>query len=163
MNIHEEKTTDINQITGLHNQAFNGPDEGEIVNNLRKNNNLIISLVCELNGKVVGHIAYSPMFNDQKIIGLGLAPVAVLPDNQKQGIGSELIRQGNRIALSKGYTKIYVLGYPDYYSRFGFEPAKEYNYFCRFDPEGAHFMLMGGQLENEPEKVVVNYCEEFNG
>jgi putative acetyltransferase len=160
--IHEEKATDITQITELHNQAFNGPDEGKIVDNLRKNKKLIISLVCELNGKVVGHIAYSPIFNDKKIIGLGLAPLAVLPDNQKQGIGSELIRQGNRIALSKGYKKIFVLGYPDYYSRFGFKPAKEYNYFSKFDPEGDHFMVIGSQLENEPEKVVVNYCEEFN-
>jgi putative acetyltransferase len=162
MNIHEEKDTDINQITELYNQAFNGPDEGEIVDNLRINKKLIISLVCELDGKVAGHIAYSSIYNDKKIIGLGLAPVAVLPDNQKQGIGSELIRQGNRIALSKGYKKIFVLGYPDYYSRFGFKTAKEYNYFSKFDPEGDHFMVMGSQLENEPEKVVVNYCKEFN-
>ncbi len=162
MNIREEKETNINQITELHNQAFNGPDEGEIVDNLRINKKLIISLVCELNGDIVGHIAYSPMFIDQEIIGLGLAPVAVSPDNQKQGIGSELIRHGNRIALLSGYKKIFVLGYHNYYYRFGFILAKEYNYFSKFDPAGDHFMVKGSQLENEPEKVIVNYCEEFN-
>ena len=163
MNIHEEKDTDINQITEIHNQAFNAPDEGEIVANLRMNKKLIVSLVCELNGKVVGHIAYSPIVIDQKNIGLGLAPLAVLPDNQNQGIGSELIRQGNCVALSKGYKKIFVLGYPDYYSRFGFKLAKEYNYFSKIDPEGDHFMVMGSHLEKQFEKVVVNYCEEFSG
>ena len=163
MRIQEEKKTDIDQITQLHNQAFDGSEEGEIVNNLRKNHNLTISLVCELDGIIIGHIAYSPIYKEQEIIGLGLAPVAVLPNYQNQGIGSKLIRQGNSVALSKGYKKIFVLGSPEYYSRFGFNLAREYNYYSIFDPEGDHFMVMGDQMENEePEKVSVNYCNEFN-
>ena len=162
MIIREESKADIDQIAEILKKAFNSIDEAKIVDSLRINKKLIISLVCELNGVIVGHIAYSPIFIDQEIVGIGLAPVAVLPDNQKQGIGSELIRQGNSIALSKGYEKIFVLGDPDYYFRFGFKLAKEYNYYSKFDPEGNHFMVMGETMENEPEKIVVNYCEEFN-
>ena len=163
MLIRNENESDIEDITNIHKQAFNGPDEGEIVKNLRKNNNLTISLVAEINKKIVGHIAYSPIYNkNEEIIGIGLAPVAVLPSHQKQGVGSELIKQGNNTALSKGYKRIFVLGDPAYYRRFGFEIAKNYNYFSDFDPEGKHFMISGKQLERESEKTFVNYCKEFN-
>jgi putative acetyltransferase len=162
MRIREEKKRDIDQITQLHNEVFNEPDEGNIVDNLRKNNNLTISLVCEIDGRIVGHIAYSPIYKEQEIIGLGLAPVAVLPGYQNQGIGSKLILQGNSTALSKGYKRIFVLGVPDYYSRFGFHMARDYNYFSKFDPQGDHFMIMGDHPKNEAERVSLNYCDEFN-
>lgn len=107
MKIREEKERDINQIAKIHNQAFNGRDEGKIVKKLRKNRNLIISLVCELEDKLVSHIAYSPICNRiNQVIDIGLAPVGVLPGYQRQGIGSELINEGNSIALSKGYGRI---------------------------------------------------------
>ena len=67
MKIREEKERDINQITKIHNQAFNGPIEGQIVRKLRKNKNFIISLVCELEDKLVGHIAYSPIHNRESM------------------------------------------------------------------------------------------------
>ena len=63
MIIREENESDIANITAVHGQAFNGSDEGKIVKNLRKNNNLIISLVAETDGKIIGHIAYSPIYN----------------------------------------------------------------------------------------------------
>jgi predicted N-acetyltransferase YhbS len=65
MKIREETEKDINKITKIHNQAFNGRDEGKIVKKLRSNRNLIISLVCELQGKLGGHIAYIPGSLDQ--------------------------------------------------------------------------------------------------
>jgi putative acetyltransferase len=161
MNVREEKESDILQITNIHDKAFRGHDEGKIVENLRKNGNLKISLVCEMRNKLVGHIAYSPVYSKNKIIGLGLAPVAVLPDFQKQGIGSTLIRRGNKMAVSKGFLKIFVLGDPDYYSRLGFEPAKRYNYFSKFDPEGNHFMILKNHIKPERKKTDVEYGKEF--
>jgi putative acetyltransferase len=158
-----ENQTDIAAITAVHNQAFNGPDEGKIVENLRENQNLIISLVFELDGKIVTHIAYSPIHNkNQQFVGLGLAPVAVLPAYQKQGLGSRLIEIGNEMAFAIGFKKIFVLGEPEYYRRFGFEIAKQYNYFSDFDPEGNHFMVRGEQLEKASEKTSVDYGQEFN-
>ncbi|HDY88579.1 MAG TPA: N-acetyltransferase, partial [bacterium] len=142
MIIRKENESDIANITTIHNQAFNGLDEGKIVRNLRKNDNLTISLAAEANGKIIGHIAYSPIYSKNKeIIGIGLAPIAVLPSHQKQGIGSKLINKGNEIALSKGFERIFVLGDPVYYCRFGFKIAKNYDYFSCFDPQGSHFMV----------------------
>ncbi len=164
MVIREEREEDIEQITAIHNQAFSGPEEGKIVEKLRKNGNLIISLVAESEGRLVAHIAYSPMSNkNREIIGIGLAPVAVLPSCQGQGIGSRLIEKGNEAAFAGGFGKIFVLGDPEYYRRFGFKIAKEYNYFSRFDPEGKHFMVMGKQLEKAAEMTAADYCTEFSG
>ncbi len=163
MKIRGEKERDTNQITKIHNQAFNGRDEGRIVKKLRKNKNLIISLVCEFEDKLVGHIAYSPIYDrSNQVIDIGLAPVGVLPGYQKQGIGSKLIKGGNTIALSKGYERIFVLGDPEYYRRFGFELAKEYNYYSGFNPDGNHFMVMGKEIKKEEYKIFVNYSKEFN-
>jgi len=162
MKMRREQESDVDQITEIHNQAFNGMDEGKIVKNLRENKNLTISLVCEIDGKVVGHIAYSPIRNKNgEIIGIGLAPIGVLPSFQNQGIGSRLIEQGNKQAFDLGFKKIFVLGDPQYYSRFGFVLAKNYNYYCEYDPEGDHFMMQG-ELSKVLEKTVVYYCKEFN-
>jgi putative acetyltransferase len=162
MKIRAEKDSDINQITEIHNQAFSGPDEGKIVKNLRKNKALTISLVCEVDGKLAGHIAYSPIRNkNEEVIGIGLAPVAVLPSLQNQGIGSKLIEHGNKEAFDMGFKKIFVLGDPEYYSRFGFVSAKEYNYYCEYDPEGNHFMIQG-ELSKASGETIVYYCAEFN-
>ena len=162
MKIRAEIESDINQINAIHDQAFNGHDEGNIVTNLRKNNNLTISFVCEMSGKLAGHISYSPIKNKNKdIIGIGLAPVAVVPSMQNQGIGSQLIKQGNQEAFEIGFNKIFVLGEPTYYYRFGFDLAKEYNYYCEYDPDGNHFMVLGAKVK-EPEKTTVYYCNEFN-
>ncbi len=162
MKIRAEIESDINQINAIHDQAFKGQDEGNIVTNLRRNNNLTISFVCEMDEKLAGHILYSPIRNKNKdIIGIGLAPVAVLPSMQNQGIGSQLIKHGNQKAFEIGFNKIFVLGKPTYYSRFSFDLAKKYNYYCEYDPDGNHFMVLGVKVK-EPKKTVVYYCNEFN-
>lgn len=75
---------------------------------------------------------------------------------------SKFIEKGNETALSKGFKKIFVLGDPKYYCRFGFEIAKNYNYFSEFDPERNHFMIRGEKLQKESEKTLIDYCKEFN-
>lgn len=163
MEIRREKASEIHQIMEIHQQAFNGPDEARIVERLRNNNHLSISLVCEIEGRVAGHIAYSSIGNEKNdIIGIGLAPVGVLPAYQNKGVGSELIKQGNIKAFDMGYGKIFVLGDPRYYSRFDFLLAREFNYYCGYDPSGDHFMVQG-ELVKEPEKTMVYYRKEFSG
>jgi putative acetyltransferase len=115
MFIREEKPSDSSAITIVHDLAFGGPEESRIVQRLRQSSKLAISLVAEIEGTIVGHIAYSPVSSEEGIIGLGLAPVGVLPSYQGQGIGTKLIEQGNRAAYAKGFTRIFVLGYPEYY------------------------------------------------
>ena len=78
MNIRLENNSDIYKIENIHNQAFNNPDESKIVNKLRGNNNLTLSLVGEIDESLIGHIAYSPILNGyQEPIGIGLGPVGV--------------------------------------------------------------------------------------
>ncbi len=160
--IREEKTPDIPLIRAIHDRAFDSRDEGVIVEKLRKNKNLTISLVAEVEGVVIGHIAYSPVYINGTRTGLGLAPVAVLPAHQNQGTGSALIRTGNEIAVMKGFSMIFVLGDPDYYSRFGFELAREYNYFSKFDPGGKHFMILRNKIKVAEMKLYLDYGAEFN-
>lgn len=162
MNIREEKESDILKITNIHNQAFESKDEGKVVENLRKNNHLLISLVYEIDNEPAGHIAYSPMYYKGKITGIGLGPVGVLPGFQNQGIGTVLTEKGNETAFSEGFSKIFVLGEPEYYLRFGFELAKRYNYFSKFDPEGNYFMVLGKNLTAEGERKQIDYCSEFD-
>lgn len=162
MFIREEKPSDSSAITIVHDLAFGGTGESRIVQRLRQRSKLTISLVAEVDGTIVGHIAYSPVSSGQGIIGLGLAPVGVLPSHQKQGIGTKLIEQGNRSAYAKGYNRIFVLGYPEYYKRFGFVLAEKYGYFTTFDPEGEHFMVTGEGLHKNDADIRVEYCEEFN-
>lgn len=85
----------------------------------------------------------------------------MLPSLQNQGIGLKLIEHGNKNAFDMGFRKIFVLGDPKYYRRFGFALAKEHNYYCEFDPQGNHFMVLGAQAK-EPEKTIVYYCKEFS-
>ncbi len=162
MIIREEKESDIIDITSVHDQAFGAP-MGNFVENLRKNANLTISLVAETDGKIIGHIAYSPMYNKNgEIIGLGIGPVGVLPSFQKHGIGSKLTSKGNEIAWSKGINKIFVLGDTEYYRSLGFEIASNYNYFSILDPTGSNFLVIGEELKKETEKTFVDYGKEFN-
>lgn len=161
MLIRKEEETDVLYIRHVHIQAFNGPDEALIVEALRNNHCLEISLVCEINNKIVGHIAYSPLYHKNEIIGLGLAPVAVLPEYQKKGIGAALIKKGNEVALKKGHKKVFVLGDPKYYSKFGFKLAKKYNYSSKFDPEGKYFMILGKNIKTEKQSITVEYGKEF--
>ena len=75
-----ENKADLLQITEIHNQAFGDNEESQIVTDLRKNDNLKLSLVYENDGILVGHIAYSLIKNiNDIVIGMGLAPLSVLP------------------------------------------------------------------------------------
>jgi len=155
-----ESVFDIDNITIVHDLAFQCPTEGKIVQALRQNQHLTLSLVYWLNNHIVGHSAYSPIFVENQIIGLGLGPIAILPDFQRRGFGSQLIENGNRLALCQ-YGKIFVLGEPKFYRKFGFKLAKEWQYFSKYDPDGQHFMILSGDFAPNAQAVFVDYCDEF--
>ena len=71
-------------------------------------------------------------FEEKPTSFLGLAPVAVLPEFQNQGVGSKLIKDGLRLATENDFTAVFVLGHKDYYPRFGFEAAKTRGFFCEY-------------------------------
>lgn len=123
MHVRPETVADHVAINRVHCAAFPSPDEATLVERLREQGNLIISLVAEDEDLIAGHIAFSPVTIDGVQGGLGLAPVAVLPEHQRQGIGGDLIRAGIEKAIELGASYLVVLGHRDYYPRFGFQAA----------------------------------------
>jgi putative acetyltransferase len=127
--IRAECLTDAIAIGWLIDSAFSTPAEARLVDALRANANLLVSLVAEADGEVVGHVAFSPvMIGDGGIVarGAGLAPVAVAESWRRQGIAAGLIRAGLDACRALGIPFVVVLGDPAYYSRFGFQWAADY-------------------------------------
>ena len=123
--IRNEEGKDIEQVREIVRAAFPGDAESRLVDALRANGKAIVSLVAVKGDDVLGHILFSPVTTTppSEGAGLGLAPVAVRPDAQSQGIGSKLVREGLRACAELGFDYCVVLGGPDYYQRFGFESA----------------------------------------
>jgi len=126
MIIRKETQSDVRAITDITKAAFeNHPysnnTEQFIINALRAANALTVSLVAEIDGKLVGHIAFSPVtFSDGSENWYGLGPISVLPDCQKQGIGTKLVSEGLSLLKALGAEGCVLVGDPNYYKRFGF-------------------------------------------
>lgn len=101
---------------------YSDGSEGPIINRLRKDGDLTLSLVALQDNTIIGHIAFSPItINGVSARWYGLGPVSVKPDLQKTGIGSQLINQGLSILKKHGATGCALIGNPAYYKRFGFQ------------------------------------------
>lgn len=159
--IRREREEDFVEVYHINSLAFQQEDEANLVEKLRKKPH--ISLVAETDGKIVGHIFFSPMiFENKKTKFLGLAPMAVLPEFQNQGIGSKLVREGLKVCADEGFTVVFVLGHPNFYPRFGFETAKSKGFACEWDVPEEVFMvreLKKGALKDK--KGLVRYQPEF--
>jgi putative acetyltransferase len=131
MIIRNETESDIEVISDVTKAAFeNHPisnhTEQFIINALRAANALTISLVAEIDGKVVGHIAFSPVtISDGSQDWYGLGPISVLPEHQKQGIGKSLIHEGLSQLKAREAKGCVLVGDPYYYERFGFRSFPE--------------------------------------
>jgi predicted N-acetyltransferase YhbS len=121
--VREETPSDLEAIRDVNRQAFGRADEARLVDALRDGGYARLSLLAEEVGQVVGHVLFSdlPIVTQAGTLhALALAPVAVLPERQRQGIGSRLIREGLRACARAGHRVVVVLGHADYYPRFGF-------------------------------------------
>jgi predicted N-acetyltransferase YhbS len=137
-----------------------------LIEKIRKGENFIpdLSLVAEINNRIVGHILFSKI----KIVGdsifesIALAPMAVIPAFQKQGVGSKLIKKGMAKAKELGFDSIIVLGHKDYYPKFGFERASKWNIKCPFKvPEEAFMAIALTKKALEDKAGTVKYPDEF--
>lgn len=123
--VRAERADDCAAIRSVHLAAFPTPAEADLVEQLRRNGDAVISLVAVEAGQVVGHVLFSRMRVDadaRQLSALALAPVAVVPGRQGCGIGSALVEAGIAKAGSKEIDIIFVLGEPAFYGRFGFAP-----------------------------------------
>ena len=139
-----EASGEMELIHQLNTVAFDGrTEEADLVDALRESGELILSLVARRDGKVVGHVAFSRLTVDTAdgpVGGVALAPVGVLPDCQREGVGSLLIKSGLEMLAADGEQVVLVVGNPAYYVRFGFSTAVGARYPCRHS--GPHFMAM---------------------
>lgn len=113
-------------VRTVNEQAFGQPAEAGLVEMLRASCGEALSLVAEDAGVVVGHILFTPVVVEGdagRVAGMGLAPLAVHPDRQREGIGSRLVERGLEILRGRGCPFVVVVGHPGYYPRFGFERA----------------------------------------
>lgn len=145
MTIRKELPADIDAIHRLNQAAFGQNSEADLVDRLRARGKVTLSLVAEKDGRVVGHILFSPVTIERKggIITIqGLAPMAVLPQCQKCGIGSRLVEQGLALLKETGQRAVVVLGHLGYYPRFGFIPASRFGITNEYDaPDNAFLAL----------------------
>lgn len=161
--IQAETAANKEAVRQVHVNAFPTAAEADLVDRLRDNRNLRVSLVAEYKEQVVGHIAFSPVRDESGAgMGLGLAPVAVLSSHQRKAIGSRLIEAGLDACRESGADYIVVLGDPAYYGRFGFVPANRFGLTCEYTDGDAFQVieLRDGALNNVTG--LIRYADEFN-
>ena len=144
MVIRAERPIDIAAIDAVNRAGFETDAEARLVALLRAQARPVISLVAEADARVVGHIMFSPIEGDGAAAGavLGLAPMAVLPEYQRRGIGSALVRAGLDACRGINATALVVLGHPEFYPRFGFVPASRFGLTSEYGVPDEVFMAM---------------------
>jgi putative acetyltransferase len=163
--VRPERPEDRAAVWQVNALAFGRPNEAALVDALRQRTRPYLSLVAVEDGHIVGHIFFSPVIivSETGIIPVfGLAPMAVLPECQRRGIGSQLVRQGLQECARIGQTVVVVLGHPAFYPRFGFLPASRKGLYCEYAVPDEAFMvaeLLPGVLQGRTG--VVKYLPEF--
>ena len=145
LTIRFETPTDLSDIYNVNEVAFGRKMEAELIDRLRDRGQLVVSLVAMSDEKVVGHIAFSPAeikSDDGGFGAMALGPIAVLPQHQRQGIGSRLVTTGLEECRRLGYELVVLVGHPDYYPRFGFVPAGARGIECEFEAPDEAWMLL---------------------
>ena len=152
--IRQEQADDIAAIYRLNCAAFDTAAEAELVDRLREAADPFLSLLAEQDDQLIGHLLLTPVTLDSnpELRLMGLAPMAVLPEQQRRGVGRALIEAGLACCRDLNIGAVVVLGHPDYYPRFGFAPSADYGIDSDYDVPAEAFMLqelipayLGGQ------------------
>lgn len=165
MRIRLETEADFTAVEQITRSAFDEDAESKLIARLRKIANPVISLVAESGGSVIGHILFSPITLDANpsLQMMGLAPMAVKPDRQREGVGSALVRAGLENCRKINMGAVVVLGHPDYYPKFGFRPAVDFGIKSEYEVPDEAFMLLELQDDYLKEQSgIVKYHEEFS-
>jgi putative acetyltransferase len=161
LEIRPERPADLAAIRDVNRRAFGQDDEGAIVDALRSHGAASLSLVATIDERVVGHIMYSPV-ELAGISGAGLGPMAVLPEHQREGIGSRLVETGNERLRHAGCPFVVVLGHAGFYPRFGFKPARPLGIRCEWDvPDDVFLILLFEPARMRAVSGLAKYGPEF--
>lgn len=172
MNIRKEEEKDYNQVFELIEKAFENEEYSDhreqfLVERLRNSDGFVpdLSLVCEMNEMIVGYILLTKIkikHSDFSYDSLALAPVAVLPNYQGNGIGGHLIEFAHKKARELGFESIILLGHPTYYPKFGYRKASDFDIQLPFDVPDENCMAI--ELVEDALKNIngmVEYPKEF--
>lgn len=167
MLIRQEKPNDYATVYQVVKTAFASAEESDgteqdLVTALRQSKAYIpqLSLAAQHGERIIGHIPFTKVSVGEKT-ELALAPLAVLPDYQRQGVGKALIAEGHRIARELGYNYIVVLGSPAYYSKSGYRPASRFGIQSPFDVPDEYFMAIRLNENAGPLNGVPKYDPAF--
>jgi putative acetyltransferase len=162
--IRPEQPEDAAAVRQVHQAAFPTATEADLVERLRAGGKSAVSLVAVDAGQVVGHIIFSPVTFDPPVAvtGFGLAPMAVLADHWKHGVGRRLVQNGLAECHARGACLVVVVGEPDYYRRFGFESASRHGLRNEFGAEDTFMVYVLDAGQHPPPGTVVKYAPEFD-
>ena len=165
--VRSERLEDIASVRILNEHAFEQLAEANIVDKLRHACPEMLSFVAEDEGRVVGHILFAPAVikSGKKVVqGMALAPMAVVPERQREGIGTKLVEHGFKVLQERSCPFVIVLGHPDYYPRFGFELASRYRITCQWEgvPDEAFMIIIFDDIVMEGVAGVARYRDEFD-
>ncbi|MFH0980482.1 MAG: N-acetyltransferase, partial [Planctomycetota bacterium] len=144
MLIRPETPRDNVAVRHVNECAFGRPNEAVLVDRIRRTPYAAVSLVAETEGRVVGHILFTNVTITSATgpsPAVALGPMAVLPKDQRKGVGSALVRAGLDACRRAGYALVFVLGHPDFYPRFGFVPAPPKGLTCLWPVPENVFMV----------------------
>lgn len=140
--------------------AFGQPDEATLVDALRADGDAMLELVAEEDdGAVVGHILFSPLTADTGASFAALAPLSVMPDRQRDGLGTWLMEVAHELLRARGVEALIVLGHPDYYPRVGYSAAAAKTVTAPFS--GPQFMALALKPGALDAPVTIRYAKAF--
>ena len=163
--IRTEEPKDQDSVHRLNLAAFENGSEAAVVDKLRVSCEGYLSFVAVEDGTVVGHILFTSATVDGcGVVGMGLAPMSVLPSHQRKGIGSQLVRHGLQYLHQSGCPFVIVLGHPGYYPRFGFELASKYRLLSQWEgvPDEAFMALVFDGSTLPKAGGIARYRDEFD-
>jgi putative acetyltransferase len=162
--IRDERPGDAEAVRAVNRAAFATSEEADLVDALRRAAAPVISLVAEAGSAIVGHIMFSPvtLAGTDDLTLMGLAPMAVVPARQRQGIGSRLVSAGLERCREANVAAVVVLGHAEYYPRFGFSPASRLSLRSEYDVPDDVFMVCELQSRAlEGRAGTIRYHEVF--
>jgi putative acetyltransferase len=161
IDVREERQADHQAIRDVNTRAFGQDQEADIVDALRAHGARSLSLVATVGERIVGHIMYSPV-HIGRLEGVGLGPMAVVPEYQRRGIGSRLVETGNQHFKHAGCPFVVVLGHADFYPRFGFRPARPLGITCEWVvPDEVFQILVLDSASMQGVSGLAKYRPEF--